>query len=90
MNKNTIGRIIISILLITTIFTVIIVDYNAKHVSLDRAEQVSVYITKTGSCYHDEDCHHIEYSKIEISLEEAAKEYRRCSVCNPPIIENDE
>ena len=46
--------------------------------------QETVYITKTGSKYHKESCHHLRRSKIKIK-KAAAKNagYSACSVCKP-------
>lgn len=45
-----------------------------------------VYITKTGTKYHNESCSYLSSSKIAITLEEAkSKGYTPCSRCNPPI-----
>lgn len=48
-------------------------------------QEITVYVTKTGECYHSGECYHLKQSKISISLD-AAKEqgYRRCSHCNAP------
>jgi len=46
--------------------------------------QESVYITKTGSKYHKETCHHLRKSKIKISKADAKNAgYSACSVCKP-------
>jgi tRNA/tmRNA/rRNA uracil-C5-methylase (TrmA/RlmC/RlmD family) len=49
-----------------------------------RPEQITVYVTKTGEKYHRGDCRHLRQSKIAMSLDEAAKRYGPCSVCDPP------
>ncbi len=47
---------------------------------------VTVYITRTGKCYHRDRCTYLK-SKIEISLENAVnRNYRPCSRCLPPIL----
>ena len=44
-----------------------------------------VYITKTGKCYHREDCPHLRRSKIPIPLSKAkARGYKPCEECRPP------
>ncbi len=45
---------------------------------------VTVYATRTGSKYHAAGCRYLAKSSIPISLDEAAKRYSPCSVCNPP------
>ena len=48
---------------------------------------VTVYITKTGSKYHNDGCKYLSSTKISISLEDAVKKgYKPCSVCKPPIL----
>lgn len=49
-----------------------------------------VYITKTGTKYHQDGCRYLSKSKIPIPLKEAVLSYSPCSVCNPPIIHVDE
>ena len=42
----------------------------------------TVYITKTGKCYHKKDCACLKKSKIEISKDQAKNnEYVECSKC---------
>ncbi len=48
---------------------------------------IIVYITKTGECYHTEDCSALRKSKIEKSLSDVAERYRPCQLCYPPIID---
>ncbi len=44
-----------------------------------------VYITRTGSKYHKEDCQHLRTSKIQIRLSKAKEEGKTpCAVCKPP------
>lgn len=53
---------------------------------------IAVYITKTGSKYHEDGCKYLVKSKIQISLTDAIdRGYGACSVCNPPIsVSNNE
>jgi hypothetical protein len=45
----------------------------------------TVYITKTGKCYHQAGCQYLSKSCIAVTLEEARKRgLRPCSRCNPP------
>lgn len=60
-----------------------------KTVSKSEASTIYVYVTKTGSCYHKSGCDYLRYSKIKITLDEADKDYRACSKCRPPTIEED-
>jgi len=49
------------------------------------SEQITVYITRTGSKYHRAGCSYLRRSKIPISLKEAcARGYTPCSRCRPP------
>lgn len=42
----------------------------------------TVYITKTGKCYHKQGCHCLKRSKIEVSKDQAKKSnYKKCSKC---------
>lgn len=44
----------------------------------------TVYITKTGDCYHSSSCGYLSRSKIAISKSSALSQgYRACSRCNP-------
>ncbi|WP_027399174.1 hypothetical protein [Anaerovorax odorimutans] len=46
--------------------------------------ELTVYITKTGSKYHRDGCRYLRQSKISISKSEAINQgYTPCSVCNP-------
>lgn len=54
------------------------------------ANDIAVYITKTGSKYHEDGCKYLAKSKIQISLADATdRGYGACSVCNPPILESN-
>lgn len=47
---------------------------------------ITVYITATGTKYHRDGCRYLQKSKIPIALEEAkAQGYEPCGVCNPPF-----
>ena len=48
-------------------------------------EDTTVYITKTGECYHRGFCWHLSKSKIAVTLQEATDDgYRPCKNCRPP------
>ena len=58
-----------------------------KSVTANNSYSVTVYITKTGDCYHSKNCSYLRKSKISISLDNAiAQGYDRCSKCNPPKV----
>lgn len=50
---------------------------------IDEVNDVTVYITRTGECYHKEGCYHLRKSKIPVQLSEILREneYRPCSHC---------
>ncbi|MCK4825366.1 thermonuclease family protein, partial [bacterium] len=53
----------------------------------DDDESTIVYITRTGTKYHQADCHHLRHSSIPITLVEARKRgYSACSACKPPYL----
>jgi uncharacterized protein YcfL len=61
-------------------------DSEPKTVSKTEAKEITVYITKTGECYHNSDCTSLRKSKIERKLSEVYNKYRDCSICTPPTI----
>ena len=58
-------------------------------VSRSDAVDITVYVTKTGECYHEENCTSLRKSKIEKTLADAVEKYRACQNCLPPIIEGE-
>ena len=49
------------------------------------SDDIIVYITKTGSKYHRENCSSLRSSRIPISLSEAKQRgYEPCKICKPP------
>ena len=53
-----------------------------KSNTIDISRDYEVYITKTGECYHKENCRYLHNSSVKISLHDAtSKDYRQCSVC---------
>ena len=61
----------------------------SKIVSESKAKNITVYLTKTGECYHQEECSCLRKSKIERTLSDIAHKYRPCQLCYPPIIEEE-
>ena len=48
----------------------------------------TVYITKTGECYHSGGCSSLRRSKISTTLSSAvSRGYRPCSKCNPGVLD---
>lgn len=62
-----------------------IADTKSKY-SASNSSGVKVYVTPSGSRYHEKGCDHLSKSKaFQISLREAKKSgYTACSKCNPP------
>ena len=52
--------------------------------SNDQTTSVTVYITRTGECYHRGDCSYLRQSKIPKDLKYSKEHYRACSRCRPP------
>lgn len=51
----------------------------------DPESDSEVYITRTGSKYHLDECRYLRESKIPISLEDAKEQgYTPCKACDPP------
>jgi hypothetical protein len=50
----------------------------------ENADQITVYITRTGKKYHQAGCRYLSKSQIPMSLKDAKARYSPCSVCNPP------
>lgn len=44
----------------------------------------TVYVTRTGACYHRGTCNYLRRSKIPMELSQAKQRYRPCSRCSPP------
>ncbi len=48
----------------------------------------TVYLTKTGKCYHADGCSNLRKSKIETTLQNAVNKGKKpCSNCNPPTLD---
>lgn len=65
------------------------VDAAAKNRQSDASRAATsadtVYVTRTGVCYHREDCKHLSKSKRAMSLKEAKQRgYSPCGTCDPP------
>lgn len=51
----------------------------------EQKKEVTVYVTKTGSKYHQAGCRYLSKSQIPIRLSDAKNSgYEPCSRCNPP------
>lgn len=64
-------------------------DFQEKYdvTESERIQDVKVYRTTTGICYHRETCPCVGRSKFEMTLTEAADEgFEPCLLCNPPLL----
>ncbi len=52
--------------------------------SLPDTQDLTVYVTKSGSKYHRAGCKSLSKSQISMSLDTAKRTYEPCSICNPP------
>jgi hypothetical protein len=50
----------------------------------EAASGVTVYVTRTGECYHRLGCSSLRKSCIPTPLSEARQSYRPCQRCHPP------
>lgn len=48
------------------------------------ADATTVYVTNTGTKYHEAGCRHLRSSSTPIPLSRAVKSYGACKVCKPP------
>ena len=46
-----------------------------------------VYVSRTGTKYHREDCRFVTKSKIPTTLQRVLSKYTACGVCGPPMLE---
>jgi micrococcal nuclease len=54
-----------------------------------QAEDLTVYVTNTGTKYHLETCKSLSRSKIPLSLGDAVRSgYEACAICKPPVLGN--
>ena len=57
---------------------------NPNPAAVEDKKEVTVYITRTGACYHREGCSSLRKSKIPISKKKAIdRGYRPCKRCKP-------
>ena len=83
IRNKTLGRILVFLLTIAT--TVSLSGISSYAASSD----TTVYITKTGKCYHNSGCSSLSKSCIETTLGAAAGKYTPCSKCKPPTLDSD-
>jgi hypothetical protein len=62
-----------------------LVGQQPKQTPPQKPQEVTVYVTKSGTKYHRAICRHLAKSKVPISLKDAkARGYTPCRVCKPP------
>jgi len=72
-------------------FVITFVCIFAVAVAYAAAPDTVVFVTKTGSKYHREDCSTLRSSKIETTLGKAVAEgYEPCELCRPPVLDGEE
>lgn len=49
-----------------------------------QTDELTVYLTRTGTKYHRAGCRHLSRSMIPVPLSEAKRSHSPCSVCKPP------
>lgn len=75
--KNVLIMMSIAGMLVTGLFI-------SNDMVLAASGDATVYITKTGECYHADGCSSLRKSKIATTLQSAVdKGYRACSKCHP-------
>lgn len=93
MKKLLIVLLILSVILLVSCASEIVknggvVEHSEPEPSADLHEAYSdeniVYVTKSGTKFHAEDCKHLSKSKIAISLEQALRQgLEPCKACSP-------
>jgi micrococcal nuclease len=48
-------------------------------------DSIIVYVTRTGTKYHQATCRLISSGSVSMSLSEAVKKYEPCAICKPPV-----
>ena len=52
----------------------------------DLGDDPVVFVTRTGSAYHGAGCVYLSRSARPIRLSAAARSYRPCTACRPPVV----
>lgn len=64
-------------------------DMKSMYSKPDYSKATTVYITSSGSRYHEKGCSYLSDSAFPVSLKDATSEgYTPCSRCNPPEIQD--
>lgn len=63
-----------------------------EEVEPEESEQIIVYYTDTGLCYHRSSCHCLAKSQYPANLDYAIYilELRPCKICKPPVVNNSD
>ena len=80
MNK-VIRKSVVTVSIVVMMLTGVFAN---KVTAVAASGNTTVYITKTGECYHSDGCASLRRSKIETTLQSAVdRGYRACSKCHP-------
>ncbi len=80
MNYKTKTRVVVLFMIAIMVLGIIAPALMVSAASGDS----TVYLTKTGECYHLDGCASLSRSKIPTTLQDAVnRNYRACSKCNP-------
>ena len=82
VKNKIISRVLVFVLAVST--TVSMSGISSFAASGD----TTVYITKTGKCYHNSGCSCLSKSCIETTLESASAKYTPCSKCKAPTLDS--
>lgn len=70
-----------------SLFLAALLLYISVNPALAADGSTTVYVTKSGECYHSGSCSYLRSSKIAITLQSATDQgYRPCSRCSPPVL----
>lgn len=77
-------NIILSLLLGLSLFAGPVFSTNTDGSYFTDKKEVTVYITRTGSKYHNGNCRYLRQSKVQTTKKQAvANGYGACSICKP-------
>lgn len=76
--------IITLIAIVTAVLLLTYIPYRNTRLTGD-----TVYVTRTGECYHTISCQYLQKSKIPMDVAEAVYNYRPCSKCYARYYDTD-
>ena len=77
-----------SLLTVSVVIMMVAGSFGSKITAKAADGNMTVYITKTGDCYHLDGCNSLRRSKIETTLQSAVdRGYRACQKCNPGLLD---